>query len=510
MEIISTRKVKCVIWDLDETLWDGSLAENENVVGRLEIIDLVKKLDERGIINSICSKNIYKDAQKKLQEFGIWHYFVFPAIDFVPKGQTIKNIIDSLQLRPDSVLFIDDNIGNRNEVEYYCENIMAIDSNDAQFLSAMEQLIEQTEGTSRLGQYKIIEEKHNAKQKCVDNIRFLENSEITMCVLRNPADMIFKERIFELANRTNQLNFTKSRFGTLEELEEYIAGENSASIHHGAVFVYDKYGDYGLVGFYAFNENNKKPMLGHFFFSCRILNMGIEIALYSLLRKECHIKKYVPLEMRIGIDISYIRVIRDLDDRLRDYVTKEMKTPKDFKTSIIAGCTSGIIDHYLTDCMRPSRLDLSVVPEYGKTIHNTNYIVYTIYSDYVNAVWKEKGGFSYKKFSNNLAKFLENNREKKIYLLLASEKKLASSLRQRSFIYIIKKLKRLRAAIQGKNSSRFKRCNTIVREMAKNFNNVSIIETGEFVCAEREQHDSTHFDRMVIKRICDHINHCES
>jgi FkbH-like protein len=497
------KQVKCVIWDLDETIWDGSLAELDNIVARSEAIELIKRLDEKGIVNAICSKNSYDEARKKLEELGVWNYFVFSVIDFVPKGQSVKNIISNMQLRADNVLFVDDNIGNRQEVQFYCENIMVGDPTEHFFWDELRQVVEKTSGSSRLAQYKIMEQKHTAKQQYVDNRSFLEDSQITMCVLRNPADMTFKERIFDLANRSNQLNFTKSKFGAIAELETYLGDENSVNIHHGAIFVYDKYGDYGLVGFYAFDERKEKRTLDHFFFSCRILNMGIEHALYSLLLTECGIKKYAPLEPATGGGISYVRVIRDIDDRLRHIIEKDSETPAVWKTSVIAGCTSGIIDHYLVSGMRPVRFDLSVLPT-GKTVQSVDNIIYSVYSDYVDAPWEPSGGFSYDKFRKNFAQFLKNHQEKNIYLLLASEKQM-SYLRHHSSS-IIQKLKRFRTAVtEGKTNHRFLNCNKIVRETARGCGNVSLIETGEFVHQDTEEHNPTHFDRIVINRICEHI-----
>lgn len=165
-------KVKCVIWDLDDTIWDGSLVERDNVVLRENIADLIKRLDQNGIINSICSKNNYHEAKAILEKTGIWEYFVFSVIDFVPKGQSVKGIIDNLQLRPDNVLFVDDNIGNRNEVQYYCNNIMTADANDKDFIENMEHLVRQAEGKSRLEQYKILENKINAQKEICRQYRF--------------------------------------------------------------------------------------------------------------------------------------------------------------------------------------------------------------------------------------------------------------------------------------------------------------------------------------------------
>lgn len=76
--------------------------------------------------------------------------------------------------------------------------------------------------------------------------------------------------------RSNQLNFTKIR-ATKEELQNTFAED---SVKCGYVTVKDKFGDYGLVGFYALRENR----LEHFCFSCRTLGMGIEQYVYHKLQ----------------------------------------------------------------------------------------------------------------------------------------------------------------------------------------------------------------------------------
>ena len=115
--------VKCIIWDLDETLWSGTLAEGEDVVSKKWLLEKIKQLDGVGIINSICSKNDYLEAKAKLVQLGIWDFFVFPIIDFVPKGQNVKNIIDSLRLRPENCVFVDDNDANLREAEFYSSSL---------------------------------------------------------------------------------------------------------------------------------------------------------------------------------------------------------------------------------------------------------------------------------------------------------------------------------------------------------------------------------------------------
>src|ERR1041384_7260057 len=76
--------VKMVIWDLDDTFWNGTLAE-----GGIEFIEsnaeIVRALAGRGIISSIASKNHHEAARDVLERAGVWDYFVFPSISFDPK-----------------------------------------------------------------------------------------------------------------------------------------------------------------------------------------------------------------------------------------------------------------------------------------------------------------------------------------------------------------------------------------------------------------------------------------
>lgn len=108
--------IKLLIWDLDDTFWKGTLSDGE-IMPVPENIELVKRLTDRGIVNSICSKNNYEKAKAKLEELGVWEYFVFPSIDWTPKGERVKNIISDMNLRPVNCLFIDDSANNLEETK---------------------------------------------------------------------------------------------------------------------------------------------------------------------------------------------------------------------------------------------------------------------------------------------------------------------------------------------------------------------------------------------------------
>ncbi len=498
--------VKCVIWDLDETVWDGSLAERDDIQPRPMVLELIKALDAKGIVNSVCSKNSFGQAKQRLEELGVWDYLVFPVIDFVPKGPNIKTIVDNMQLRAPNILFVDDNPGNRNEAEYYCEGIMVADPNDPDFLPSMQRYVAQADGKSRLERYKILEQKHQAKQHYQDNTSFLRDSKITVCILRNPTDLPFKDRIAELANRTNQLNFTHSRFPTPEDAEDYFSGTRSLTIHHGAVFVYDAYGDYGLVGFYAFDESQRPLCLDHFYFSCRIMNMGVEQCVYQHLRDNHGLQPFDPMEERLGMDTSFIRVIHELDDHLTDYVENHLDAPESYATAIIAGCTSGVIAHYLPADLRPARFDLFRLAD-DEPVNDVETIIYAIYQDYINSYWRSVGGFSKRRFTKYLRRFLDRQTDQQVFLLLASEKAYPSpppegaSLLQRMYHWT----RPLRKWYLGRHVGRARTCNAIVREVLRSYPNVTCVEMGDLVQSANEQTDPRHFSRVVIQRACDFI-----
>ena len=268
-------EIKLIIWDLDETFWKGTLSE-EGIEPIPENIDLITELTSRGIINSICSKNDFEEAREALEKLEVWDFFVFPSISWQPKGLQVKEIIENCQLRADNVLFLDDNHLNLEEVKYYNEGIQA------KYPDYIHEIIDtrvlagkDDRAHSRLKQYKLLESKFEEKKKYSSNEDFLKESRIKV---RFISDLeAEKERVLELINRTNQLNFTKKRLSA-SELEMLIADRRITSF---AVQVQDRFGDYGVVGFVSYDSDEEKLL--HFLFSCRIINLGVEQYIYQTL-----------------------------------------------------------------------------------------------------------------------------------------------------------------------------------------------------------------------------------
>ena len=222
-----TKDIKVVIWDLDETFWNGTLSEG-GITPVQAHIDLVKALVDRGIMCSICSKNDYEQAKAKLTELGIWDRFVFPHIDWTPKGQAVKSILERMQLRDENALFLDDNHLNIEEVKFFSPRIACVDASgatdgsrpDLSGLGALPQLAGKDDRDhSRLTQYRVLETKeHDQKEGNLNNEDFLRQSKIELKIITDFDDKM--DRVLELINRTNQLNFTKQRVTTDEQKAE--------------------------------------------------------------------------------------------------------------------------------------------------------------------------------------------------------------------------------------------------------------------------------------------------
>jgi FkbH-like protein len=266
--------VKLVIWDLDETLWTGTLSEGSVELDPVRA-EIVRELNRRGIMNSICSKNDFSAAQERLAAEDLWEEFVFPSISWSPKGQQIAQIIDDMQLRPENVLFIDDNIGNLEEARYYVHGIQTAGPEIVAIMLALQQLKgKDDQALSRLHQYRLLEQKATDRASTTSsNEEFLRSCEICVRLADNCLDEV--ARLLELVNRTNQLNYTKNRLTESEFLAILADKERETRYIH----VRDRYGDYGICGLYSLKE----AQLTDFVFSCRILHMGVEQWLYKYL-----------------------------------------------------------------------------------------------------------------------------------------------------------------------------------------------------------------------------------
>ena len=321
--------VRLVIWDLDETFWHGTLTEG-GMRYRRDVHDMVIELARRGIVSSICSKNDKATVRAELEREGIWDYFVFPSINWDPKGPRVARLVEAVQLRAPTILFIDDNPMNLAEVQHYAPGIqVAPETFIEEMLDSPLFRGKPDEGLSRLKQYQLLQKKKTDEEEAGgDNEAFLRESGIVVTIEHDFE--LYLDRAIELINRTNQLNFTKVRLpedmdAARAELRGLLSGY---AVQAGIIRVHDRYGDYGYSGLYIMNSGPLGRSLKHFCFSCRTLNMGVETWLYQRLgRPNLRVRGEVLTDVSNDTrEIDWIRVASEHADtetsnaHLLDYV----------------------------------------------------------------------------------------------------------------------------------------------------------------------------------------------
>jgi FkbH-like protein len=278
-------KVKCVVWDLDNTLWDGVLMEHDpsNLTLKPDIRTMIEALDRRGILQSIASKNNRAEAMQTLERFELDEFFLYPQISWAPKGEAIKTIARRLNVGLDAMLFVDDQEFERRQVESVCPEVRTLDARDYSKLLEMEecQVPMTDESAKRRKMYRVEQERQETQKEFKDDYKaFLKHCDIRLEISNLTEKNL--ERVHELTQRTNQMNFSGSRYdrGLLREVMQ------SSYIDTYVLDCKDRFGSYGIVGFGM--VDSREPRLTDLMFSCRIQSKRVEHAFLQLI-----IQKYI-------------------------------------------------------------------------------------------------------------------------------------------------------------------------------------------------------------------------
>src|SRR5579864_468289 len=188
--------IRLVIWDLDETLWQGTLEEGPVTVPP-EHVEVVQSLARRGIVSAVCSRNDYATARARLEQCGLWEWFVFSRIAYTFKSGLVAEIVEQIGLRPETVLFIDDNPFNRADVAERMPGINVADISIISELLDHPQLRGKAdEQLSRLMRYRVLDTRQAEYSAAPDRTAFLRDCEITVSIHYDVENQF--ERIHEL------------------------------------------------------------------------------------------------------------------------------------------------------------------------------------------------------------------------------------------------------------------------------------------------------------------------
>ncbi len=285
---------KCLILDLDNTLWGGVVGDDgwENLqvghglgIGKAftELQQWVKKLKERGIILAVCSKNDEDKAKEPFEKnpemvLRLEDIAVFVA-NWKNKADNIRTIQQVLNIGFDSMVFLDDNPFERNMVRTELPDVTVPELPDdpslyLEFLYAQnlfETASYSTADSDRTQQYRVAAQRMVAAQAFTNEADFLKSlqmeSEVTGFNAFNTP------RVAQLSQRSNQFNLRTVRY-TEQQIEAIAASPEYVPF---AFTLADKFGDNGLIGVIILQRQDATTLfVDTWFMSCRVLKRGME------------------------------------------------------------------------------------------------------------------------------------------------------------------------------------------------------------------------------------------
>ncbi len=276
-----TKKVKCIICDLDNTMWGGVIrdvgVENLEVRRTTERFrwNVLHILHVRGIMIGFISKNdpyLADDINSFIKEFLGPIKPVCLELSWDDKWQVLKNVQERLNIGMDSIFFIDDNKFERDQMKAMLPEVRVGDENIFEELLYMSELQPEfvTSESKNRSKYYIQEVKRQKASASMSREDFLKQCEYKIKLKR--AELFDVNRITELVQRTNQLNTSIKRYTKEDVIAMGSDGEHDIFVAH----VSDKFGDYGLVGVCISQYAGETYEIDTLLFSCRIMSRGVE------------------------------------------------------------------------------------------------------------------------------------------------------------------------------------------------------------------------------------------
>lgn len=298
---IELKRKKCLILDLDNTLWGGVIGEDgiEGIrIGGdypgnafLFFQESLVELSKNGIILAICSKNNENDVLEAWEKNPFIHltpqYISAYRINWNNKVDNIKELAKELNIGLDSLVFVDDNPTERELVKQMLPEVEVPEFPLHPYLLPVffRNLVDKyfriysitEEDRTKVDQYHANLERRLEETKFTNLSDFLANLQIELKIQR--ANKFTLSRIAQMTQKTNQFNLTTIRYNETD-LRKIIDDGNEIF----SLSVKDKFGDSGITGCIVLKGDNNSIIIDTFLLSCRILGKGIEFAfLYSIL-----------------------------------------------------------------------------------------------------------------------------------------------------------------------------------------------------------------------------------
>jgi FkbH-like protein len=284
---------KCVVLDLDNTLWGGVVGDLGHLgveIGAhgdgeafFHFQSYLLELKRRGIILAVCSKNELENAVRPFEENPDMvlrrnDIAVFVA-NWDNKADNIRTIRERLNIGLDSMVFVDDNPFERNLVRELVPEVivpeMPEDPADyVRYLSTLN-LFETTsfsaEDARRADQYKEEADRLELRASVTDVSEYLRSLEMKIKVARFDAENLV--RIAQLTQRSNQFNLTTERLNEDQCRALMLDVEGWTPLYAS---LSDRFGDHGLISVVTLEHGPEALRISNWLMSCRVLSRGVE------------------------------------------------------------------------------------------------------------------------------------------------------------------------------------------------------------------------------------------
>ena len=273
--------VKCLVWDLDNTLWQGTLLEDEQVSVTAGAREVITALDSRGILQSVASRNDHDLAWARLEALGVADYFLVPQIGWGRKSDAVRRVGELLGFAPGTLAFLDDEPAERAEVTFHLPEVRCYSPDQLPELLRLAEFAPPTvtsDSRRRRLMYRAGFEREAERDTFPGpDEEFLRSLELRLRISR--ADDSELARVEELTLRTSQLNATGVHYSdtVLRELctdpahEVLVAG------------LTDRFGPYGAIGVILLAVRPGRWHLKLLATSCRVVAFGIGTVILNWL-----------------------------------------------------------------------------------------------------------------------------------------------------------------------------------------------------------------------------------
>ncbi|MFC4564377.1 HAD-IIIC family phosphatase [Nocardiopsis mangrovi] len=274
-------QVKCLVWDLDNTLWRGTLLEDPDTPLGDDVRRTVTELDERGVLQSVASKNDHDLAWDRLRRLGVADLFVLPEIGWGPKSASVRRIAERLNFAPGAMAFIDDQPAERAEVAFHLPDVRCYPAELAAGLTARPEFTPAARTVDsgrrrRMYQAGFRRDAERASFTGPDH-DFLRSLESVLTLARATAPDL--SRVEELTLRTSQMNATGVHYP--DSLLRTLLADPAHEVLVATLT--DRFGPHGAVGVVLVERHRPVWHLKLLATSCRVVSFGVGAVIVNWL-----------------------------------------------------------------------------------------------------------------------------------------------------------------------------------------------------------------------------------